>query len=263
MPPPALTDLWDWDDPVASEHRFRELADTVPGLRLCALTQVARALGLQARYGEGHALLDEVARGDDGALPEVAVRVSLERGRLVRSAGRAEDAVPLFEKAAARAAAALTEHEHVEALHVDALHMLALEGTPSQRVARTRAALDRARAARTEEARRWDASLLNNLGVAQQEAGDLDGALASLEAALALREERGQVREARVARWMVGWALRLLGRTDDALSVQRALRADLEAAGEQDPYVDEELALLTVAGAAGPTASDVAGRDGA
>ena len=44
---------------------------------------------------------------------------------------------------------------------------------------------------------------------------------------------------------MVGWALRHLGRTEEALAVQRELKADLDAAGEQDPYVDEELALLT------------------
>ncbi|HEX4977308.1 MAG TPA: tetratricopeptide repeat protein [Nocardioides sp.] len=244
MTGPALADLWVWHDPVTSERRFRDLAQREPGLRLAASTQVARALGLQERYGDAHAVLDEVARSDDGTDPEVAVRVSLERGRLVRSAGRPEDAVPLFAEAAARAAAALPADEDLEELYVDALHMLALDGSPWQRLERTRAALDVARAARTPGGRRWDASLLNNLGVAQQETGDLDGALASFEAALALREERGQVREARVARWMVGWALRHLGRVADAVVVQRALKAELEAAGEEDPYVDEELALL-------------------
>jgi hypothetical protein len=43
---------------------------------------------------------------------------------------------------------------------------------------------------------------------------------------------------------MVGWALRNLGRTDEALAVQTALKAELEAAGEEDPYVDEEISLL-------------------
>ena len=44
--------------------------------------------------------------------------------------------------------------------------------------------------------------------------------------------------------WMVAWALRHLGRTEEALAVQRGLRAELDAAGLDDPYVDEELALL-------------------
>jgi hypothetical protein len=80
--------------------------------------------------------------------------------------------------------------------------------------------------------------------MAQHGAGDLPGALESFEAALDLREARGQTREARVARWMVAWTLRLLGRPDEALAMQRALKAELDAAGEQDEYVDQELALL-------------------
>ena len=52
-------ELWDFDDPAASEHRFREAA--VGSDRAVMLTQVARALGLQEAYDAGHALLDEVA----------------------------------------------------------------------------------------------------------------------------------------------------------------------------------------------------------
>ena len=76
------------------------------------------------------------------------------------------------------------------------------------------------------------------------DAEDWPAALAAFEEALAARERIGEVGRTRVARWMVGWALRNLGRTDEALAVQRALKAELEAAGEEDPYVDEELALL-------------------
>ena len=47
-----------------------------------------------------------------------------------------------------------------------------------------------------------------------------------------------------IARWMVAWALRNLGRTGEALAAQRALKADLAAAGRDDPFVDEELAIL-------------------
>jgi hypothetical protein len=43
---------------------------------------------------------------------------------------------------------------------------------------------------------------------------------------------------------MVGWTLRLMGRTDDALAVQRRLKDELRAEGAEDPYVDEELSLL-------------------
>ena len=43
---------------------------------------------------------------------------------------------------------------------------------------------------------------------------------------------------------MVGWALRNLGRTDEARACRPALKAELEAVGEEILYVDEELALL-------------------
>ena len=43
---------------------------------------------------------------------------------------------------------------------------------------------------------------------------------------------------------MVAWSLRHLDRREEALALQQALRAELDAVGEEDPHVDEELALL-------------------
>ena len=112
------SELWDFDDPAGSEQRFRAAAETAEGSdRLVLLTQVARALGLQERYDEGHAVLDDLAVDD----PEVATRASLERGRLLRSAGEPDAARPHFE-----AAAGTAREAGLEALHVDALHMVAL-----------------------------------------------------------------------------------------------------------------------------------------
>src|SRR4051812_46363938 len=113
-----LSEMWDFDDPAGSESRFRDAAAVAEGTdRLVLLTQVARALGLQARYDEGHAVLDHLAVDD----PEVATRAALERGRLLRSSGDADAARPHFE-----AAAAAARESGLEALRVDALHMVAL-----------------------------------------------------------------------------------------------------------------------------------------
>ena len=62
--------------------------------------------------------------------------------------------------------------------------------------------------------------------------------------------------EVRVAWWMVAWTLRNLGRAAQALEIQQRLRSELDAVGEEDPYVDEELALLT----APPPDADSRGR---
>jgi hypothetical protein len=208
------TPLWDFDDPSASEERLRAAAEEVEGDdRLVLMTQVARALGLQERYDQGHAVLDQLSPTTD----EVSVRIALERGRLLRSAGDPEGARPHFEAAAQTASSA-----RLEALHVDALHMLALVAEPAERVEINLRALGIARASSDQATRNEDA--------------------------LAARTRIGDPARTRVARWMVAWALRNLGRRVEALMLQRHLRAELDAAGLNDSHVDDELAILEVDG---------------
>lgn len=231
-----LRDLWDFDDPAASEQRFRELAaSSDEPLATCALTQVARALGLQERYDEGHAVLDGLTAAD----AEAGVRISLERGRLLRSAG-----APDASRAHFTTAAGAADDAGLEELEIDALHMLALVVAPEDRLAAHHVALARARTATSTAARDWDASLLNNIGMAHADADDHAAALAAFEDALEARRRIGDDARTRVARWMVAWSLRHLGMTDLAREQQLALKAELDAIGEVDPYVDEELGLL-------------------
>ena len=71
-----------------------------------------------------------------------------------------------------------------------------------------------------------------------------DEALVEFKRALAIRESEDDAGATRVARWMVAWTLRALGRTDEALAIQLQLERENQAAGQPDPYVFEELALL-------------------
>jgi tetratricopeptide (TPR) repeat protein len=102
-----------------------------------------------------------------------------------------------------------------------------------------------ARQSTDPRARDWDASLLNNIGMTHADAGDHQAALAAFEEALAARERIGDPGTIRVARWMIAWSLRNLGRRDEAREIQLALKAELDAIGGSDQYVDEELALLS------------------
>lgn len=240
------TPLWDFDDPAASEQRFREAAQRAAGDdRLVLLTQLARALGLQGRFDEGHAVLDEIAPAGSTAptTAGVATRVALERGRLLRSADRPSEARPHFDSAILTARSG-----GLDALQVDAIHMVALVAQPAEQLGLLAEALAVSRASADPTARSWEASLLNNAGMVHADAGDFDAALVQFEEALAARERTGQGAEVRIARWMVAWALRNLGRNQAALAIQRELKAELAAAGEQDPYVDEELELLDPSG---------------
>lgn len=245
----GLATLWDFDDPEGSLARFTAAAGRADEPeRSVLLTQAARAHGLAGRCTSGHRILDSIDADALGlvATPdqvaEVRARTALERGRLHRS-GSTPGARECFDEAATLTATGSADP--LAALHLDALHMLALlPDDPAEQVAATERALAAARAGSTPGARRWVAVLLNNLGMAQYEAGDDEAALASFEEGLAVRVALGDRRGAQVSRWTVGWALRLLGRTGEALAVQEALAAELAADGIDDRYVAEELAQL-------------------
>jgi tetratricopeptide (TPR) repeat protein len=211
-----VSELWDFEDPAGSQQRFGEAA--LGPVRPVMLTQVARALGLQGRFAEGHAVLDGVAdevagaevrggevrgaevrgaevRGGEVAGAEVAVRVALERGRLLRSAGRVEEAEPCFQQAAR-----LADEADLPGLQVDALHMLALvPDSPEAQVHRGIAALRVARASIDPAARRWVPSLLHNIAMAEIDRGELVEAESVLAEALVERHRQGEERAVRDA----------------------------------------------------------------
>ena len=167
-----LRPLWDFDDLDATEGRFR-------ALRAEALTQLARVQGLREDYNGGDRLLDEVTDDD----PRVRIRVDLERGRLRRSSGDKEAALPFFERAFA---AAVDAGENW--LAGDAAHMAALAAPDRDGfVAWTNRGLELAE--RSPGAAYWAGPLLNNLGWEHFDAEEYEQALAAFERALAIREQ--------------------------------------------------------------------------
>ena len=235
---PDLDELWDFDDAAASEGRFREAIAAAAAAREAAeaRTQLARAVGLQSRFVEGHAVLDEVDAA--GSVSDrVRVRSSLERGRLLRSGGDpTASMVPFLE--AWELASGLGE----DGLAVDAAHMLAIVDAPPGADAWHERALALAESSAHPAARRWRASLWNNIGWARSEWGDHAGALVAFETALAARRERGGTKEIRIAEWSVARTLRSLGRTAEALAIQERVAAETAAAGDADDgYVAEEI----------------------
>ena len=168
-----LDELWDFGDPTGSERRFAAEAASqahTDAERAELLTQQARALGLQERFGAGRVLLESLGQVGDMA---VRTRVKLEAGRLLNSAGNTDEAVAEFEDAAV-----LARSGDLLFLEIDALHMLAIADKARSRE-RTAEAIDRALTAPDDRTRRWLVSLYNNLGCSCSEAGDLDQALAA------------------------------------------------------------------------------------
>jgi tetratricopeptide (TPR) repeat protein len=211
--------LWDFEDAAASEKRFTDLHAEV-------LTQRARSLGLQKRFTEADALLDQADALADSV--RTRTRIALERGRVRNSSGDKAAAKPLFEAA--------VETADDDALRIDALHMLGIVDGASW----TERALELAERSTDAKARRWRASLLNNLGWSRHDAGAHAEALAMFEHALELRKTEGTRFQVHVARWAVARCLRSLGRDAEALAIQE----ELAAAMPDDKYVHEELAEL-------------------
>ena len=125
-----------------------------------------------------------------------------------------------------------------EALHWQvAAAEVARPGYPANR-------LKLAKASTQPEARRWEAALRNNRGVALNQLKRHDEALAELRIALQLTEADGTDTRIRVAHWMVANTLRLMGRLDEARDIQLRLEREWDADKQPDPYVFEELAAI-------------------
>jgi tetratricopeptide (TPR) repeat protein len=192
----SLRPLWDFDDLDATEARFR-------ALRAEALTQLARVEGLRDRFEEGDRLLDEINEQD----ARVRIRVDLERGRLRRSSGEKEAALPLFESAFAQALDAGEDWLAGDAAHMCALAAPDMDGF----IAWTTRGIELAES--SDAAAYWLGPLLNNLGWEYFDAGEHEQALEVFERALEVRlrdpENAAAIEHAREA---VAEALEALGR---------------------------------------------------
>ena len=243
----TIRTTWDFQDAKASEARFKAMADSLTdGSALLVRTQVARAQGLQMRYDDANATLDLVERDlsvaslKDGPLLHLRSRVLIERGRVLNSSGDPGKARPLFEQSFE-----LADSAHVAGLAVDAAHMVAIaafnDSAHSDALAWNERALAMADSSSDPEARRWRASLLNNLAWTRHDMKEYDKALPLFEEALAARREDGSPGQVREAQWAVARCLRSLGRYKEALGQQQALEAESAKANEPDGFVYEEI----------------------
>jgi tetratricopeptide (TPR) repeat protein len=241
----ALDRWWDFDRPAASEQTFRRELAALPAdssAYLELVTQIARAQGLQRRFGEAQATLDQIEAKLPGRPPRVGVRYLLERGRLFNSSRQLERAVPLFHAALDQGRAAGEDF-----LAIDAAHMLGIAAPPAERLAWNLEAVKLTEQTSDLRSKRWLASLYNNIGWTYHDRGDYARALEYFEKALPAWEARGDARAIRAAKWSVARALRSLGRYDEARAIQTALLAETEKTGTVDGYVYEELGELALA----------------
>jgi len=233
-----LRAFWDFDDLDATGSRFRTAleGEASDEGRAEVLTQLARLEGLRGNVDAGERLVRE-AQALAGPSTLTSTRIDLERGRLRRSAGRPGAALPLFESAYA------TAHRGAHwFLAADAAHMAAL-ASPDDQGFVVWTELGIAVAEEHEGAAYWAGPLLNNLGWRLLDNGEPGKALDAFERALTARErDPGNPAAIAIARYAVGRALRILGRSDDAIPLLEQAVAWATGEGQPDGWFHEELA---------------------
>jgi len=241
---PTLDELWDFADPGASEDKFREalrsaVAADDRDYEAEALTQIARAQGLQRKFVEAHATLDRVVPLLEERAGRVRVRYLLERGRVFNSSVDIVHARPLFLEAWD-----LARKLNEIRLAVDAAHMVAIveAGDPAVALKWNLTALDYLESSDDSDAKRWRGPLYNNIGWTYFDDKQYLRALEFFERALHLRDGQGKPRPILIAQWSVARTLRALGRVEEALAMQKRIEQQYRANGlGEDGFVYEEL----------------------
>ena len=239
---PDWRKMWDFNDGAATEQRFVDAIDAGEKAGdteyvLIVTTQLARSQGLQRKFDQAHATLDDVEARMDGASPEVRMRYRLERGRAFNSAGSPEESVPLFEEAWGIGA-----ESGEDLLAIDAAHMLAIALPGGEQLPWSEKAIALAESSEDPRCKGWLGPLYNNTGWTYHDLGEFEKALALWEKSLAFRQEQGAVEEVFIARWAIARCWRSMGRYQDALAEQKSILDDRVAADRpSEGYCEEEI----------------------
>src|SRR5688572_8678177 len=234
--------LWNFDDPSGTEARFRELLTAAEQSRDAGyvaqlLSQIARTQGLQRKFVEAHATLDQAESGVTPDLTMARARILLERGRVFNSSGKADASVPIFKEAAN-----VARDAGLELYLVDALHMLGIVTKGDESLRWNEKAIKLSESAKEPGAKRFLGPLYNNTGWTYFDMGRYNDALRMFESDLELRKRGSNKVQVGIARWSIGKVLRYLDRVEEALQIQFDLLNQFEVdGGVNEGYTREEI----------------------
>jgi len=240
--------LWDFNDPAATEERFRQFFDSQDDISLRAeiLSQIARAQGLQMKIEEAHRSLDLadslLAASDTSAegFKIAAIRLMLERGRVFNTNGEKEKAKDFFLKAYDYG----RDHK-IDRYLVDAAHMMGIVEPPEKQMDWNLRAIDIIENSEDSSLAGWLGIMYNNSAWTYHDLGKYEEALELFEKDLKWRALVGDSEGERIAKWSVARTYRSLHRYDEALAIQKELeRYLIDNELPPDGYVLEELGEL-------------------
>jgi tetratricopeptide (TPR) repeat protein len=244
-----INKLWDFNDPKASEERFRSrLAEEENNrspleTRMEIMTQIARAESLQQKFDEAHKTLDTV----EVALktlhsPLVETRYYLERGRAFNSSNHPKEAKEEFLNALKAA-----EKVGFDYYAIDAIHMIAI-ANPDSSLEWSERGIKMAETSKEERAKLWLGTFYNNTGWTYFNRKQYQTALELFVKYEKECSKRNDEPGARIAKWSQAKMHRFMGNLDKSLSMQLDLEKDInEGRMDTDGYVYEEIAECLLA----------------
>ena len=250
-PFPNFDAMWDYQNPDVTEVKFKEILPLLKnsaefaydaGYHVELLTQIARAQGLQGKFEEAHKTLDEAEKLLTDDLKTAKVRYLLERGRVYNSSGVSDKAKPLFLEAWKFGNA-----NNLDLYAIDAAHMMGIVVPPEKQLEWSLKALDLTEKTEDKRAKGWLGPLYSNIGWTYHDMQQYEKALELFEKALKWRQEINDEYSIRIQKWNIARTFRSLGRIDEALEIQLALKKEFEEKQlDQDGYVFEELGELNL-----------------
>lgn len=234
--------LWDYNDPEATEKKFRELLPSAEknkdtGYYLELMTQIARTNSLRMKFDEAHAILDKVMKQLKPEHIVPRIRFMLERGRTYNSAKEYEKARELFMAAYMQA-----DKYGEDNLAIDAVHMLGIVDKGEESLKWNELAIKMAEDTKDEKAKGWLGSLYNNTGWTYHDMKEYDKAMVLFEKQVQFYTEKNSKPVLAIAKWCVGRCLRSMNKTEEALAAQMELMDWMEKEGlERDGYNAEEI----------------------
>lgn len=226
---------WDYSNPKSTEEKFREilLSNDVqdPNYRAELSTQLARTMGMQRKFTEAHNLLNQITPDIIANDPQVACRLSLERGRLYNSNNEKPQAIEHFIKAAE-----IAQVNHFDFYLVDAYHMLGIATKAEDSLEWNEKAITAAESATEARAKNWLGALYNNTGWTYLDMKEYEKAADLFHKCLYWNEDKKKTAAVRIAKYSIAKCYRLLNRNEEALFILT------EIVGDDDGYIHEELA---------------------
>jgi tetratricopeptide (TPR) repeat protein len=240
--------LWNPADVKASEAAYRALlseGQNLTGRERSYLIDlhslIGRAEAVQEKFAEARLSLDaaEVLLEEQQAVFPVSVKIRwlIEKGRLHILAKTPSQAKGFFSDAWA-----LSINSGEDYFAVEIAQLMATSEPQKTQQKWISHAIEIAENSPLPKAKRWLGGLYTSLGWKLYDLRQFESSLGTFQKALRHHKAQGTPREAFVAQWSIGKVLRALGKIEEALSIQKALLAELGIGGERDGRLYEELA---------------------